>query len=104
MESARITDRRAAEVLARLMDEDICAAQEDEEMAAECAEVDRLLEEVDRELAESPLAESAQLALDRHDAQPHRRGRRRADRAVLRSLPHRLSAPGEATDPGGEAA
>jgi hypothetical protein len=103
MKFVRITDRRAAEVLACLMDETVSAVQQDEQMAAECAEVERLLEDVNRELAESLLAESAQLALDHRDPRPSRRNRRRTDRAVLRSLPHRLSPSGEAT-PGGEAA
>lgn len=101
MEFAPIPDRQVAEALSWLTDDDICAVQKEEDMAVEIAEVDRLMEQVDRELASSPLVESARLALDHRDSHPYRRTRRRSDRAVLRSLPRRFPAGAESD---GEAA
>jgi hypothetical protein len=98
MELAEINSQQAAEALSWLLDEDICAVQKEEDMAREVAEVDRLIERVDRELAESPRVESARLAMDHRDAQPYRRSRRRAERALLRSLPHRLPVGETASD------
>jgi hypothetical protein len=101
MRFVRVADREAAEVLAWLTDEDVCAVREEEDVAVERAEVDRLLEAVDRALLVAPVVESARLSLDHRDPHPYRRTRRRAGRAVVRSLPAWL--PGGAGD-GGEAA
>jgi hypothetical protein len=104
MKVVRITDQRAADAVARLADDDVSAVRKEEAMAAEQAEVDRLLEDVDRELAACELAEGARLSLDYRDAHPARRVRRRVERKVLRSLPSRLPVAGEGSPNEGEAA
>lgn len=99
MKPVRITDQHAAEALAWLADDDVCAVQEEEAMAVERAEVECLLEEVDKALATDALNEGARLSLDRRDAHPYRRTRRRNERRRLRSLPSRMPVPGE-SEPG----
>ncbi|MQA17336.1 MAG: hypothetical protein GEV09_25415, partial [Pseudonocardiaceae bacterium] len=50
MKFARITDPLAAQVVAAVSDETVSADREEEAMAAELVEIDRLIDEVDREL------------------------------------------------------
>ncbi|MGH3631233.1 MAG: hypothetical protein ACRDRL_27795 [Sciscionella sp.] len=92
MEFVRITDQQARDVLWPVLDADISAVRQEEEMVRERAEVDRLVEDVDRELVAERRAELSRLALDVSDGQWARRMRRRSERAVLRSLPTRLPA------------
>jgi hypothetical protein len=99
MRSAHITRRQAEALLDGLAaDEDVFAVQEEEAMRVERDEVDRLVEEVDRDLAVAPLAESARGHL--RGVRPARRARRRASRVRVRSLPVR----GASGEPGGEVA
>jgi parvulin-like peptidyl-prolyl isomerase len=55
------------------------------------AELDRMLEELDRELIAAERTEAARLLVNVTDQRSPRRSRRRAGRSVLRSLPVRLS-------------
>lgn len=64
-------------------------------MAAEVAYIDRLLAEVDRELADQERTEQVRLKHYFTDQVRARRALRRAERGVLRSLPTRLPAPDE---------
>jgi hypothetical protein len=110
MFTSQITDRQAREALWSVLDDDISAVQQEEDMANEIAEIDRLLESVDRELAAEQRTERARFAVDASDGQWVRRARRRSQRNAVRSL--RLVSPGEAlelvdlagTDLDGEAA
>lgn len=96
MKSVRITDPQASRALAEWGDDVVCAVQREEEMAAEIALVDALLEEADRELARDEHAESVRITRDVTDQVRARRARRRADREVLRALTSRGAAdPGE---------
>lgn len=54
-------------------------------------EIDRLLEEVDRELVAEERAEGVRLLLDVTDQRRPRRARRRAERVALRALPTRIA-------------
>lgn len=87
MEFARIADRQAREVLAVLADPDVSAVAKEEEMARERAEVEALLQEVDRELAGQVRTESQRV---NREVRGQARACRRADREVLRSLPVQL--------------
>ena len=107
MEPIRIAGRLAKEVLWPFLDDDISAVQEEEDMANEIAAIDRLLEEVDRELATEQRTGLARFAVDASDGQWVRRARRRSQRNAVRSL--RLVSPDEAielagVELGGEAA
>jgi len=93
MKFARITDPLAAEVVAAVSDEFVSAVEEEEAMAAEVAEIDRLIDEVDRELAVQVRTESVRVSRAFTDARRMRRARRRADRELLRALPERLDVP-----------
>lgn len=93
MKFARITDPLAAEVVAAVSDETVSAVHEEEAMAAEVAEIDRLIDEVDRELAAQERTESVRVSRAFPDARRMRRARRRADRELLRALPQRLDMP-----------
>lgn len=92
MEFARITERGVAEYVATLLDEDVCAVQEVEDMEREQAEVDQLIESVNRELVAEGRLAAFRLDHDRSDGQWVRRSRRRSERNAVRSLPLRLSA------------
>jgi len=92
MKFARITDPLAAEAVAAVSDETVSAVHEEEAMAAEVAEIDRLIDEVDRELVQQERTESVRLTRTFADARRVRRARRRADRELLRTLPGRLDA------------
>lgn len=90
MEFARITDQHVAARVAVLLDEDVSAVQEVEDMEREQAEIDRLIESVDRELIAEDRRASFRMARDAGDGQWVRRSRRRSERAAVRRLPTRL--------------
>jgi hypothetical protein len=88
MRSAHITRRQAEAAFDGLdADEDVFALQEEVVMRAERAEIERLIESVELELASERLAESARVRLD--GPRSASRARRRSERVALRSLPHR---------------
>ncbi|MPY82593.1 MAG: hypothetical protein GEV00_04580 [Actinophytocola sp.] len=93
MKFARITHPQASAVLAELGDDLVSAEREEELMAAEVAEIDRLIDEVDRELAAQERIEAVRVSRAFTDARRQRRVRRRADRELLRALPERLDVP-----------
>lgn len=93
MKFARINHPHASEVLAALGDDVVSAVEKEEAMAAEVAEIDRLIDEVDRDLAAQERTESVRLTRTFADARRVRRARRRADREVLRALPTHLDVP-----------
>lgn len=105
MKHARIASAEAARV-STLSDDDVSAVQRDEHQAAQAAEevalVDRLLEEIDRELIAQQRAEHERLSRAFTDQVRARRAHRRADRAVVRTLPAHLAA--EQGSSGSEAA
>lgn len=103
MKTARITDPQACQVLAELGDDVVSAVQKEEEMAREIAEVDALLEEIERELAADERLELVRVTRDATDQVRARRTRRRSDRAALRVLPVQLRGGAAAVD-GKEAA
>lgn len=90
MKTARISDPVARKALAVLSDDIVSADQKEAQMAREIAEVDALLEEIDRDLAADTRLELVRLTHDATDQVRARRARRRADRAALRTLPGRL--------------
>lgn len=90
MKFARINHPQASAVLAELGDELVSAEREEAAMAAEVAEIDRLVDEVDRELTQQERIESVRLTRTFADTRRVRRARRRADREALRALPGRL--------------
>lgn len=92
MDTARIADRQAREALAALVDEDITAVLEEEAMAAEVAYIDRLIEEVDRELVAQERTALVRVTHRFTDEVRARRAYRRAERDVLRTLPVLLPA------------
>lgn len=104
MRSARIT-RRQAEALFTTppTDDDISAVQEAQAMCLERIDIDRITEDLDRELLAERRAEAARLRLDHADARRPRRIRRRPDRTMLRALPRRMD-PATGAGLGGEAA
>ncbi|PXY34212.1 hypothetical protein BAY59_01230 [Prauserella coralliicola] len=91
MSSARIASKTAREALFLLLDDDVSAVAREEVMAAEVAEIDALVEEMEREWAAADRVESHRVSRDFTDQVRARRTHRRADRTVLRSLPTRLS-------------
>jgi hypothetical protein len=99
MGTARITNQQARQAieLAGLR----ASVREDEFAGLTCpdgyteAEIDRLLEDVDRELAAQERTEKVQLAHRFTDQVRARRMHRRADREVLRALPVRIEVPPE---------
>ncbi|PXY31101.1 hypothetical protein [Prauserella muralis] len=90
MSSARIASKTARKALFPLLDEDVSAVAREEAMAAEVAEIDALVEEMEREWAAADRVESLRVSRDFTDQVRARRTHRRADRTVLRSLPTRL--------------
>lgn len=87
MSSRRITSKRVTTALFSLLDEDISAVQREEATASERAEIDRLIEAVERELVETEHAVLVRLTHDFSDQRRAFRASRRAGRGVLRSLP-----------------
>lgn len=92
MRQVRISDQAAMDVVAALGDDVVFAVEKEEEMAKEIAEVDALLESVDRELVADERTETVRITRDTVGQVRARRARRRADRVALRSLPVRLIA------------
>lgn len=93
MEFARIADPQARSAFEVWADDDITAVQKEEDMAAEVAYIDRLIAEVDRELANQERAEQVRIKHRFTDQRRARRAHRRAEGGVLRSLPDRLAPP-----------
>lgn len=113
MKFVRIADRGVERQLAAALDlaadPDISAVAEEEVMREERAEVDRLLEEVDRELARERATEEFRVSRSLVDARQARQSRRRAERVTLRNALLAGSAPwllraGEAEQDGEAAA
>ncbi|PXY17882.1 hypothetical protein BAY59_35430 [Prauserella coralliicola] len=100
MKTTRITSRQAREAVDLAFDQDIWNAAREEEMAAEVAEIDALIEEVDRELAAEAGAAAHRALRPFTDVERARRSQRRTVRDALRSLPVRI----EAADVAGEVA
>lgn len=98
MKTGRITDRTARAAFE--VDALVAVEREEETARTERAEIDRLLAEVDRELAAE--ARTAVVRVDRSftDAQRAWRAVRRGERAALRALPSRF----EVAELAGEAA
>lgn len=95
MEFARIADPQAREAAAVWSDDDIAAARTEIDMAAEVAYIERLIAEVDRELADQERIEQVRVTHNFTDQRQARRAHRRAESGVLRSLPTRLFASAE---------
>lgn len=97
MKLGRIADVEAAAAIAALVDDDVFAVQKEEHMAAQAVEevalIDRLIDEVDKELTAHERAEHVRLSRAFTDQRRARRAHRRAEREVLRTLPVRLDAP-----------
>ncbi|PRX43846.1 hypothetical protein B0I33_1139 [Prauserella shujinwangii] len=90
MKTGQITDRQAREVVDLAVDVDVCAAQEVDVRYAERDEIERLIEEVDREIAAEQRTASVRLSHEFTDQRRAWRSVRRAEREALRSLPARL--------------
>ncbi|WP_435060627.1 hypothetical protein [Amycolatopsis thermoflava] len=86
MKFARITSPEALDALFPLVDEDISAVARDEAVAAEVAEIDALIEEMEREWAAAERVEAFRVSRELTDEVRARRAMRRASREVLRSL------------------
>jgi hypothetical protein len=87
IQTGRIVDREVRKDWLYRLDSDISAVQREEGTASEEAQIDRLIEDVERELAES---EHAMLVRLTHDFTDQRRAfwvSRRVGRGVLRLLP-----------------
>jgi hypothetical protein len=95
MKTARITSPNATEALFPLVDDLISTVAQEEEMAAEVAEIDAAVEEAEREWAAAARAEVFRVSRDLTDQVRARRAHRRVGRVVLRSLPRQFGAPGE---------
>jgi hypothetical protein len=91
MKFTRITDRQVREALDLAADPDVSAVQREEDMRSERDEIDRLIEQVDRELVAEQHIEGRRLTHAFTDQRSARRASRRAGRSALRSLPVRLS-------------
>ena len=105
MKTARITNQQASEALFPLVDDSISTVAREEEMAAETAAVDALIDEAvgdripeiealieaaEREWIAAGLEESFRVSRDLTDQVRARRAHRRVGREVLRALPSRL--------------
>lgn len=87
MKTARITDQQAIDAMTRLADDLVSAVVEEEVMAAEVACIDRMIDEVDQELAAQERTERVRLSRSYTDQVLAQRARRRAERVALRALP-----------------
>ena len=85
MKFARITSPAAVDALFPLVDEDISAVVRDEEVAAEVAEIDALIEEAEREWAAAERVEAFRVSRELTDVVSARRATRRLTREALRS-------------------
>ncbi|PXY32114.1 hypothetical protein [Prauserella muralis] len=86
MKTARITSRQARESVDLAFDQDIWSVTKEEEMAAEVAEIDALIDEVDRELAAEAGAAASRALRPFTDVDRARRAQRRAVRDALALL------------------
>lgn len=86
MRTGRINDPQARAALDLATDLDICAAQNEEDRLMERDEIDRLIEEVDRELANEARAVTVRLSRSFTDATRARRAERRAMREQLTAM------------------
>lgn len=103
MEFPPPTRRQVREALDLAADPDIAAAYREDAMRAERDELDQIMAEVDRELATEARTETRRIDRAWMGERHARRAARRAEHAVIRSLPVRLDAAAWA-DLGGEAA
>ena len=92
MEFPPTTRRQVREWLDLASDPDISAVEQEEAMRAEQDEIDRIVAEVDSELAAESRASAARLPRVSRSPRRQRHANRRAGREVLRSLPVRLDA------------
>lgn len=92
MEFPPTTRRQVREWLDLATDPDISAVQEEEAMRAQQDEIDRIVAEVDSELAAERRASAEHLPRVTRTPRRQRHANRRAGREVLRSLPVRLDA------------
>jgi hypothetical protein len=90
MSSPRITNRRVVRAIRPLLDDDIAAVAVEEHAAAEVTGLDAVIEQAEREWAAAERTEAARISRMFTDQPRARRAHRRADRAVLRTLPDRL--------------
>lgn len=98
MEFPPTTRRQLHEWLDLATDPDIFAAHEEDVMTADAPypdqytepDIDRIIAEVDHELAAEARIETRRVNRDFLDERRARRAARRAERAVVRSLPMRL--------------
>ncbi|MDQ0378601.1 hypothetical protein [Amycolatopsis thermophila] len=90
MKTVLITSSEAKEALFPLFDDDIAAEAREDQMAAEIAEIDALIEEAERGWAAAEHAEMFRVSRELTDQVRARRTARRATRESLRSLPVRI--------------
>ncbi|NIJ14297.1 hypothetical protein FHU38_004641 [Saccharomonospora amisosensis] len=86
MRTARIASWQARQALDLAFDQDILGVVKEEEMATEVAEIDALIEEVDRELAAEAGAAGSRALRPFTDVERVRRSQRRAVRVALSRL------------------
>lgn len=95
MDAQQMTRRQVREWLDLASDPDVFAVQEEVGMPSPdgygAAEVDRLLAEVDRELAADARTEARRVNRKFSDERRARRAARRSEHAVVRALPVRLN-------------
>lgn len=84
MKAGRIADREVRKAWFHHLDPDISAVRRDEDVADEVAEIDRLIEVVERELAEAEHTVLVRLTHDVADERRAVRASRRARRVVPR--------------------
>ncbi|OXM70731.1 MULTISPECIES: hypothetical protein [Amycolatopsis] len=92
MKTVLITSHEASEALFPLFDDDIATVAREDQMAAEIAEIDALIEEAERGWAAAEQVETFRLSRELTDQVRARRTARRAAQRALRSLPVRLDA------------
>ena len=83
MKTTRLTNRQAREAVELAFDQDICMTTREEEMAAEAAEIDALIDEVDRELVAEARTAGSRVLRPFVDVERARRAQRRAVRDAL---------------------
>ncbi|WP_210717333.1 hypothetical protein [Amycolatopsis acididurans] len=83
MKTPRITNRQARAAVDLAFDQDIWMTNKEEEMAAEAAEIDALIDEVDRELAAEARTAGRRILRPFADVERARRAQRRAVRDAL---------------------
>lgn len=104
MEFPPTTRRQVQERLDLATDPDIAAAHREDDMHTEREELDRIMAEVDRELAAEARTETTRVNRAFMGERHARRAARRAERAVVRALPAWLDVAEGAAEELGEAA